>query len=66
MFAYDRKSSVRPAVQSKPNHTGLPDRLKSGVESMSGVSLDSIRVHYNSSAPAQLQAGASQGKSVNI
>lgn len=58
MFAHDKKTSVRPAVQNRPNRTGLPDRLKSGVESLSGVSLDSIRVHYNSPEPARLQARA--------
>lgn len=67
MFAHDKKTSVRPAVQSKPNRTGLPDRLKSGVESLSGVSLDSIRVHYNSPEPAQLQAWAyARGTEIHI
>lgn len=67
MFAHDKKTSVRPAVQSKPNRTGLPDRLKSGVESLSGVSLDSIRVHYNSPEPAQLQARAyARGTEIHI
>lgn len=67
MFAHDKKTSVRPAVQGKPNRTGLPDRLKSGVESLSGVSLDSIRVHYNSPEPAQLQAWAyARGTEIHI
>ncbi|WHZ26358.1 MAG: hypothetical protein OJF51_001153 [Nitrospira sp.] len=39
-----------------PNRTGLPDNLKSGIESLSGMSLDNVRVHYNSSQPAQLNA----------
>lgn len=39
-----------------PNRTGLPDSLKSGIESLSGVLLDGLRVHYNSSKPAQLSA----------
>lgn len=38
---------------------GLPDQLKSGVESLSGVSLDDVRVHYNSAKPAQLNTSAS-------
>ena len=67
MFAHDRKTSVRPAVQGKPNRTGLPARLKSSVESLSGVSLDSIRVHYNSPEPAQLQAWAyARGTEIHI
>ena len=52
---------------SSPNRTGLPDALKSGVESLSGLSLDDVRVHYNSSKPAQLQALAyTQGSEIHI
>ncbi len=43
---------------SRVNQTGLPDALKSGIESISGYSLDAVRVHYNSSQPAQLSAHA--------
>lgn len=43
-------------VQLKAKDTGLPAEVRSGIESMSGVSLDDVRVHYNSSAPAQLNA----------
>ena len=39
-----------------PNRTGLPDGLKAGVESLSGLSMDHVRVHYNSAQPAQLNA----------
>ena len=49
------------------NRTGLPDSLKSGVESLSGYSLDDVRVHYNSSKPAQLQALAyTQGADIHV
>ena len=40
----------------KKNKTGLPDRLKAGVETLSGLSMDDVSVHYNSAKPAQLQA----------
>jgi len=40
----------------RENRTGLPDRLKAGVENLSGLALDDVRVHYNSAAPARLQA----------
>lgn len=40
----------------KPNDTGLPDNLKSGIESLSGMSMDNVKVHYNSLQPAQLNA----------
>jgi hypothetical protein len=50
-----------------PNHTGLPDPLKSGVESLSGLSLDDVRVHFNSPRPAQMQALAyTQGTQIHI
>ena len=38
------------------NKTGLPDRLKAGIETLSGMSMDDVKVHYNSSKPSQLQA----------
>jgi Domain of unknown function (DUF4157) len=38
------------------SNTGLPDNLKSGIESLSGLSMDDVTVHYNSSQPAQLNA----------
>jgi hypothetical protein len=41
--------------------------LKSGIESLSGLSLDDVRVHYNSSSPAQLQALAyTQGTEIHV
>ena len=51
----------------KANSTGLPDNLKSGVESMSGLSMDDVKVHYNSSMPAQLHAHAyAQGTEIHL
>jgi hypothetical protein len=47
-----------PVHQKKENNTGLPDTLKTGVENLSGISLDDVNVHYNSEKPAQLQAHA--------
>jgi len=49
------------------NNTGLPDNLKTGVESLSGVSLDNVKVHYNSPKPAQLSALAyAQGTDIHV
>ncbi len=45
-------------IQKKENQTGLPDDLKSGIEHLSGYSMDDVNVHKNSSQPAQLQAHA--------
>ncbi len=60
--------AAKPAVaQAKANATGLPDGLKSGVESLSGMSLDHVRVHRNSSKPAELQAHAfAQGSDIHV
>jgi hypothetical protein len=50
-----------------PNRTGLPDQLKSGVESLSGLSLDDVKVHYDSDKPAQLNALAyAQGTDIHV
>lgn len=54
-------------TQKKPNNTGLPDNLKSGIENLSGYSMDDVKVHYNSGRPAQLQAHAfAQGNQIHI
>ncbi|MDL2275928.1 DUF4157 domain-containing protein, partial [Desulfosarcina sp. OttesenSCG-928-G10] len=54
-------------LQKKENRTGLPDNLKSGVETLSGFSMDDVRVHYNSPKPAQLQALAyTQGTDIHV
>jgi hypothetical protein len=54
-------------IQKKENKTGLPDNLKSGVENLSGHSMDDVKVHYNSSKPAQLQAHAyAQGTDIHV
>jgi hypothetical protein len=58
--------SERPQPR-EPNHTGLPDNLKTGVEALSGFSLSDVRVHYNSPQPAQLSALAyAQGNDIHV
>lgn len=55
------------SLQKKANNTGLPDNLKSGIENLSGHSLDDVKVHYNSDKPAELQAHAyAQGTDIHI
>ena len=52
---------------AKPNQTGMPDQLKSGIESLSGMSMDHVKVHYNSPQPAQLNALAyAQGSDIHV
>jgi hypothetical protein len=54
-------------IQKKENNTGLPDNLKTGVENLSGYSMDDVKVHYNSDKPAQLQAHAyAQGTDIHL
>lgn len=54
-------------IQKKDNDTGLPDNLKSGLENLSGYSMDDVKVHYNSDKPTQLQAHAyAQGTDIHI
>ncbi|WP_293112759.1 hypothetical protein [Moorena sp. SIO4G3] len=47
-----------PSLEQRPNQTGLPDRLKTGIENLSGYLMDDVRVHYSSAKPAKLQAAA--------
>lgn len=54
-------------IQMKKNTTGLPDNLKSGIENLSGHSMDDVKVHYNSALPAQLESHAySKGSAIHI
>jgi len=62
-------AELQPQLQQAPraNNTGLPDQLKSGIESLSGFSMDHVRVHFNSSQPAQLNALAyAQGSDIHL
>ncbi|WP_218822095.1 DUF4157 domain-containing protein [Sphingomonas sp. IBVSS2] len=50
-----------------PNRTGLPNGLKSGIETLSGLSMDDVRVHRGSSRPATVQAEAyTQGSEIHL
>ena len=61
------QKKASPEHSRKENNTGLPDNLKTGMENLSGMSLDDVKVHYNSDKPAQLQADAyAQGGEIHI
>jgi hypothetical protein len=62
------KSAVAQKKDAQtPNNTGLPDTLKSGIENLSGLAMDDVKVHYNSPKPAQLQAHAfAQGTDIHM
>lgn len=66
-FSADSNSQATAQREEKPNNTGLPNQLKTGIESLSGMSLDGVKVHYNSSEPAQLNAHAyAQGTDIHV
>ncbi|MEM6684605.1 MAG: DNA/RNA non-specific endonuclease [Bacteroidota bacterium] len=71
--AHQRKGKVlednrtATVIQQQKNNTGLPNNLKSGIEQLSGHSLDDVKVHYNSHKPAQLNAHAyAQGNHIHV
>jgi|GEM_PF-4777197 len=60
----DGRNRTQPAP---PDRSGIPARLKAGAEALSGISLDDVRIHYNSSRPAGLDALAfTQGSEIHV
>jgi Domain of unknown function (DUF4157) len=54
-------------AQRQDNRTGMPDGLQAGIESLSGMDMSDVRVHRNSSQPAQLNALAyAQGNDIHL
>jgi hypothetical protein len=54
-------------AKAVPNRTGMPDQLKAGIESLSGMDMSDVRVHVNSNKPAQLNALAyAQGNDIHL
>ncbi|WP_216628148.1 eCIS core domain-containing protein [Paenibacillus germinis] len=59
------KKETPPSTGS--NQTSMPANLKSGIENLSGLSMDDVRVHYNSSKPSELNALAyAQGSDIHL
>lgn len=47
--------------------SGMPAGLRAGIEQLSGMSMDGVKVHYNSGQPAQLNALAyAQGSDIHV
>ena len=68
-------AQLKAAMQTKAgaksgaveNKNGLPSALRAGIESLSGMDMSDVKVHYNSSKPASLGALAyAQGNSIFI
>jgi hypothetical protein len=63
----DARSQRQQLPASRPDIGGIPHPLKAGIESLSGMAMDHVRVHYNSSKPAQLNALAyAQGSDIHL
>ncbi|QKQ77715.1 DUF4157 domain-containing protein [Nostoc sp. TCL240-02] len=63
----ENKEIQRKASVQTENKTGLPDNLKVGIENLSGLAMDDVRVHYNSPKPAELNALAyTQGSDIHV
>ncbi|MFB9326525.1 DUF4157 domain-containing protein [Paenibacillus aurantiacus] len=57
----------RPVLQAKGDRTGLGETLKAGIENLSGIPMDDVRVHRNSTKPQQLGALAyAQGTDIHV
>ena len=57
----------QPVSQLSKDSNSLPENVKQGVESLSGISMDDVKVHYNSAKPAQLNAHAyAKGTDIHI
>lgn len=65
-YARAHASGVNRTAEA-PNRTGLPDALKTGIETLSGFAMDSVRVHRNSGMPARHAAHAyAQGTDIHL
>lgn len=61
----ERNAQARSNINA--GNSSLPGNLKAGVEALSGIAMDDVKVHYNSNKPAQLQALAyAQGTDIHI
>ena len=58
---------AKRASREGENRTDMPDRLKNGLETLSGMDLSGVRVHRNSDKPAKVQALAyTQGRDIHV
>ncbi len=56
-----------PSSPLQKKSDGLPSELKSGVENLSGFTMDDVKVHRNSDEPAAMQAHAfAQGTDIHL
>ena len=57
----------RAGPEAAANRTGMPNRLRTGLETLSGVDLSGVRVHRDSPKPAEINAWAyTQGQDIYV
>jgi hypothetical protein len=67
LAAQETSSSTAGHDVAARHDNGLPSQLKAGIESLSGMNMGHVKVHYNSSQPAQLNAHAyAQGSDIHV
>ena len=60
------KAQSKQTIQRKSGGN-LPPQLQAGIESLSGIDMSHVQVHYNSAKPAQLNAHAyAQGSDIHL
>jgi len=63
----EHQDKMESVDSDQTNATGLPDKLKQGMESLTGFDLSAVKVHYNSSKPAEVNALAyTQGTDIHV
>lgn len=66
-MAHPSKTPLQLQTNAISSNSNLPESLKTGAEHLSGVSLNDVKVHYNSAQPAQLNALAyAQGNNIHL
>jgi hypothetical protein len=62
-----QSARAEPAAPAAPSASALPAGLRAGVEQLSGIAMDDVRVHRNSSEPARLGALAfARGSDIHL
>lgn len=60
-------AAQRQPVEEEQDNAALPPGLKTGIQTLSGLAMDDVAVHYGSSKPAEVQAAAyTQGTDIHL
>ena len=61
--AIEENSSTRESKVRSPQISSAPEK---GIEALSGVSLDDVKVHFNSARPDNVTSASSQDREIHI